>query len=368
MSRLRPSRIVALVIALVVVASACGTDSERAVISSGIDPVSAPRDVVETAANAELTQLPRMLESSGLGETLGGDGPFTLFAPSDDAFEALDPALVDLLLEPTNQRLLTDILSYHVVEGRHLVEGLLEEGDLETLEGSSLEVGSVELAAEDDAEPTTDILVNEDATVTESDQLATNGVVHIIDTVLVPADRADEFAELIASIPEPTDIVSTLEAEGNFTELLAALEATGLDQDLGGEGTFTLFAPNDDAFAALTDAQRELLATDTDLAATVLRFHMFRTEVLTDAILTRRQFSSAGGDGATFARVITHPPANEGSETDEGTDEGEAPRPTVHFDFEGIEVIETDIVATNGVIHVIDELAIPDAAKGPGGF
>ena len=181
MSRLRPTRIVALVIALFLVAAGCGTAEDRAIISSGIDPVTAPRDLVDTLVSQEFSQLTAALEGSPVGETLRGEGPFTVLAPSDTAFESLPTGLLPLLLEPANRGLLTDILNHHVIDGQHMSIDLLEDGNYTSLEGSSIIVEATETAADDpEGEPTQSITIDADQliTITSTDQLATNGVIH----------------------------------------------------------------------------------------------------------------------------------------------------------------------------------------------
>jgi transforming growth factor-beta-induced protein len=366
MSRLRPTRILALVLALVLVTAACGTAEERAIISSGNNPVTAERDIVDTAVDAGFRNLASALEAAQLVETLRGEGPFTVFAPTDAAFAELPVGLLEALLEPANRGLLTDILTYHVAEGRHLSPALLADGEVTTLEGSVLTVESTEVRGDDpDATPTLEVEVGGEATATGFDQLATNGVIHVIDTVLIPPDRSNDLAAVIDEIPETTDLVSTLEARGGFTTLLGHLEATGLDAALDGDGAFTIFAPTDRAFRALTDAQRSLLSSDADLAEAVLSFHVLRGEVRTTDIFTRRQFTTLEGQGGAFARILTYPEVDEDADEDA---EAPAEPPTISFTYAGIEVTITDIEATNGVIHVIDAVAIPDSARGPGGF
>ncbi|MGY6501875.1 MAG: fasciclin domain-containing protein [Acidimicrobiales bacterium] len=345
MSRIRPTRIVALLAALVIVAAACGEADEPAVITSGNNPITAPRDIVDTAVNAELTTLVAAIDAAGLEETLRGEGPFTVFAPTEAAFGALPEGLLELLVEPQNSGLLTDILTHHVVDGLQLSTDLLDAGATPTLEGSTIEVEIVEIpAADDDAESTSEVRINGDeAVVATPDQLATNGVVHLIDSVLIPSDRVDELNELISQIPEEGDIVATAEEAGNFTQLLAALDAAGLTETLGGDGNFTVFAPTDAAFAALSPDQLALLENPEVLEA-VLLFHVVRPDIRTEDVLTERYLTTLEGQGARFSTLAGQ------------------------VSFAGVSISVSDISATNGVIHVVDEVLIPDSVRGPGGF
>ncbi|WP_299816807.1 fasciclin domain-containing protein [uncultured Jannaschia sp.] len=133
-------------------------------------------DIVDTATEAgNFTTLLAAAEAAGLVETLKGDGPYTVFAPTDDAFAALPEGTVDELLMPENQEQLTSILTYHVVPGAVMSSDLTDGMMPETVEGSTLEIG------------TTDGVMVNDATVTQPDIEASNGVIHVIDTVLMPS-------------------------------------------------------------------------------------------------------------------------------------------------------------------------------------
>ena len=132
-------------------------------------------DIVETATEAgDFTTLLAAAEAAGLVETLKGEGPFTVFAPTDEAFAALPEGTVDELLMPENQEQLTEILTYHVVPGAVMSTDLSDGMMPETVEGSTLEIS------------TTDGVMVNDATVTQPDIEASNGVIHVIDTVLMP--------------------------------------------------------------------------------------------------------------------------------------------------------------------------------------
>ena len=132
--------------------------------------------VVDVAAGTDgFSTLVAAVTAAGLVDTLNGDGPFTVFAPTDAAFAKLDPVLVRALLLPQNKALLTKILTYHVVSGKVMSTDIVA-GDVATLEGQNISL-------------TTDggVKVN-GATVAPADVLATNGVIHVIDTVLLPPD------------------------------------------------------------------------------------------------------------------------------------------------------------------------------------
>jgi transforming growth factor-beta-induced protein len=345
MSPTRAPRIVTLLVAFVLLAAAsCGDDETQAVISTGNNPVTAPRDIVDTALDAELSTLVAALTATGLDEDLREEGPFTVFAPSEAAFEALPEGLIPLLLE--EEDLLRDILVHHVVDGLVLSPELIDTGRVTSLEGSTITVEVIEEPAEtEDAQPVTYIEVGGAATLETPDQLATNGVVHVIDAVLIPSDRADDFDELVDSIPEVTDILSTAEEAGNFEMLLALIDQAGLTSTLRGDGPFTVFAPTDTAFNRLTPAQRAALDEDRDLLESVLSFHIVGRQVNTFDTSTQQFFPTLEGQGA---RLV-----NEGDG---------------NYSFAGVSLRTIDIQATNGVIHVVDTVLVPDSARGPGGL
>ncbi len=127
------------------------------------------------SSNSDLSTLVAAVDAAGLVPTLQGDGPFTVFAPTNEAFAALPDGLLDQLLLPCNQDALSQILTYHVVAAK-VPSSDVTAGDVETVQGGTITLG-------------TDggVTVN-DATVTTADVEASNGVVHVIDGVLVPSD------------------------------------------------------------------------------------------------------------------------------------------------------------------------------------
>jgi uncharacterized surface protein with fasciclin (FAS1) repeats len=133
-----------------------------------------PGTIVEVAAsNPDFETLVAAVTAAGLAETLSGEGPFTVFAPTDEAFDALPEGVLDALLLPENKDALTSILTYHVVSGEVMAADVTA-GDVPTVEGSTIAITT------DDG-----VKVNE-ANVTATDVDASNGVIHVIDAVLVP--------------------------------------------------------------------------------------------------------------------------------------------------------------------------------------
>ena len=137
------------------------------------------RDIVDTAVAAgSFTTLAKALEAAGLRETLKGAGPFTVFAPTDEAFAKLPAGTLDTLLKPENRAKLTRILTYHVVPGRVMAADVVKLHSVTAVSGDTIAIathgGGVTV---------------DHAHVVKTDIAATNGVIHVIDAVILPAER-----------------------------------------------------------------------------------------------------------------------------------------------------------------------------------
>ncbi len=171
-------RLVAVSILSVLALAGCSSSGGGQAAPAETTPAPSPStgDIVAVAsASSDLSTLVTAVDAAGLVPTLQGDGPFTVFAPTNEAFAALPDGLLDQLLLPCNQEALSQVLTYHVVAGK-VTSSDIAPGDAATVEGQS-----VTLATDNG------VMVN-DATVTTADVEASNGVVHIIDGVLVPSD------------------------------------------------------------------------------------------------------------------------------------------------------------------------------------
>jgi len=147
--------------------------STEATASPSASATTAGTIVDVAAANPDFSTLVAAVKAAGLAETLSGAGPFTVFAPTNEAFAALPKGLVDKLLLPANKATLTKILTYHVVPGKVMAADV-KAGDVATVEGSKISLAT-----------TGGVTVN-GAKVTATDVNASNGVIHVIDKVLVP--------------------------------------------------------------------------------------------------------------------------------------------------------------------------------------
>ena len=276
-------------------------------------------NIVETAvASDDFNLLVATLEATGLDEALANeDARFTVFAPTDAAFEALGTDTIKALLADTET--LSDILLYHVLDKQKTARQLRYKNGrrIKALNGDKINV-SVNGRS---------IFLN-DSLVVVSDVRATNGIIHVIDAVLIPPDD-----------PAPAlNIVETAVEAGGFTTLVAALQATGLDQPLAdADGEFTVFAPTDAAFEALGADTIAALLADTDTLSDILLYHVLGSERPASNLLRRysRSLRTLNHD-----RLVTN-----------NTEEGLYINQSL--------VVVADIQTSNGIIHVIDRVLIP---------
>jgi transforming growth factor-beta-induced protein len=294
-----------------------------------IDRVILPRDlgtppaknIVETAiANPQFSTLVAAVQAAGLVDTLSGPGPFTVFAPTNAAFEAL---LAELgLTAPqllANKPLLTQVLTYHVLASRTLAEGLTSGLALATVQGQPVRFqrGTAGLNVLDAR--------NRAAGVVTADVVASNGVIHAIDKVILPTDR--NLVQLAQSLPQ-------------FSILVEAVVAADLQGALSGTGPFTVFAPTNDAFAALLhelNITKAALLADKPLLTKVLTYHVVPSQVLSSGIPFGQPVTSLQGQTFVIGRdlKITDQRARQAG------------------------IVATDVPASNGVVHVIDKVILP---------
>ncbi len=291
------------VLALALAVGACSSEAPTPIAAG--DP-----NIVDVAvASGDFSTLVSALQAAGLVSTLQGDGPFTVFAPSDDAFASLPDGALDALL--ADPELLTRVLLYHVVPGRVLASEVVGLSSATTVNGADVTITSGG-----------GTVMIDDATVIATDIEGTNGVIHVIDDVLFP--------EVVF------DIIQTAQDAGGFGTLLAALDAADLTDFLGGDGPFTVFAPTDDAFAALPAHTIEALLADTDRLTDILTYHVVAGAVTSDVVVTLPSAETLNGASVEI--------------TVEGG--------SVMVD--GASVTVVDIEATNGIIHVIDAVLLPE--------
>jgi uncharacterized surface protein with fasciclin (FAS1) repeats len=172
MSVLRRSAIAGLIIAGLLTLSACGSDEDTA--SETMTEEVSVGTIVDVAVGAgNFSTLVAAVTAADLVETLSGEGPFTVFAPTDEAFAALPAGVLDALLLPENKAVLAQILTYHVVAGKVMAADVTD-GDVPTVEGQTIALSTA-----------TGVTVN-GANVVSADVAASNGVIHAIDAVILP--------------------------------------------------------------------------------------------------------------------------------------------------------------------------------------
>jgi uncharacterized surface protein with fasciclin (FAS1) repeats len=147
-----------------------------AALALSVPARAADKDIVDTAVAAgSFNTLAAALKAAGLVETLKGEGPFTVFAPTDEAFAKLPGGTVDNLLKPENKAKLVSLLTYHVVPGHVMAADVMKMKTAKTLQGGSLRIATANGK----------VMIDK-ATVAKADIAASNGVIHVIDTVLMP--------------------------------------------------------------------------------------------------------------------------------------------------------------------------------------
>lgn len=286
----------------------------------------APRNVVQVAqGDPQFSILVEAVTAADLGATLSGAGPFTVFAPTNAAFAALLTELgitKEALL--ADKALLTAVLTYHVLPARVLRAEVPAGKAIATVQGGIFKVDAVSSGLQ-----ITDGR-NRTANITATDILATNGVVHVIDKVLLPANR---------NIVQ-TAVASSTAPSPQFKLLVEAVVAAGLADTLSGTGPFTVFAPTDAAFAALLTelgVTKDALFANRALLARVLTYHVVPGRVLKADIVPNTPITSVQGETFTITPSLAI--------TDQRN--------------RSANILATDVLTSNGVIHVIDRVILP---------
>ena len=319
-------------------------------------------DTAATAAsnNPLLSTLVTAVVEADLVDTLNSDGPFTIFAPTNDAFAAIPEDILAAVL--ADKDLLTSVLTYHVVGGDNNAAALAGNS-FATVEG-----GEVTLGADG-------TMVN-DANVICSDVPVANGTVHIVDAVLLPQVALDAIAALTGGAMEddsameegameegvlmPTGAACSAvptEGEGSFagmaddtaataasnnpllSTLVTAVDAAGLVDTLNSDGPFTIFAPVNDAFAALPEDQLAAVLADTDLLTSVLTLHVIGGESLSSAdLIAAGSATTVNGEELTFAADGDALSVNGAAST-----------------------LCMDVPTANATVHIIDAVLLPSS-------
>ena len=301
--------------------------TEAAATEAATEEAPAAADIVDTAVAAgSFNTLVAAVTAAGLVDALKGDGPFTVFAPSDEAFAKLPKETLDGLL--ADPEALSKILLYHVIPGKVMAADVKDGLSADTLQGAPVTFKIV------DGKP----MINE-ANIVATDVAASNGVIHVIDAVILPPaeDAAAATEAATEEAPAAADIVDTAIAAGSFNTLVAAVTAAGLVDALKGEGPFTVFAPSDEAFAKLPKATLDGLLADPEALSKILLYHVISGKVMAADVTDGLSADTLQGAPVTFKIVDGKPMINDAN------------------------IVATDVAASNGVIHVIDSVILPPA-------
>ena len=280
------------------------------------------KDIVDTAVGAgSFKTLAAALTAADLVSTLKGAGPFTVFAPTDAAFAKIPKADLDAIL--ADKKKLTEILTYHVVAGSVPASTVLtlDGKSAKTVNGAEVKIGV----------SGGKVTLNGNVNVTAVDVKASNGIIHVIDSVLLPPVGGP------APVAGGRTIVDVATANGSFKTLLAVIDAAGLTATLKSAGPFTVFAPNDHAFAVLPqEIIASLLKPENKKALTdILTYHVTPGKLGAAQVLANAELSTVNGKKSKITLVNGRPFIN------------------------GAAIKITDIETSNGVIHVIDTVMLP---------
>ncbi|RMF84801.1 MAG: fasciclin domain-containing protein [Planctomycetota bacterium] len=281
--------------------------------SSGEKAAKNQRDIVETAVEAgQFNTLVAAVKAAGLVDVLKGDGPFTVFAPTDDAFAKLPKETLSSLLEPGNKDKLAAILTYHVVPGELVASNVMSSTGAVSVNGQWLGFRAADGK----------VMVDE-ATVIKADIACKNGVIHVIDRVVTP---------------EQQNLVQVASKAESFKTLLTAATKAGLADVLQSDGPFTVFAPTDEAFAKLPPGTLEnlLKPENKQTLAKIIKYHVIPGRVYSPAAMKAKNARTLAEQDVRFTR-----------------------KQNALF-IDDARIVATDIDASNGVIHVIDKVILPN--------
>lgn len=277
------------------------------------DAAKTPPTIVEAALGTDaFSTLVTALEAADLVGALDQKGPFTVFAPTNDAFAQLPAHELQRLLKPENKHLLRSILTYHVVPGKLPAERVVASPFATTLNGQRIDFEVTDAGAAVDG-----------ARILQTDIQCANGIIHVIDRVILPST---------------SDLVATAVEAGSFETLAAALKAAGLVEALQGDGPFTVFAPTDEAFAALPEGTvADLLKPENrEQLVAVLTYHVVPGRLYAGDVIEAHELKTL--EGRHLGTKVRDGEVLVGSSR----------------------VVSADIETTNGVIHVIDRVLLPE--------
>ena len=301
---------------LLLATTLCATQASNTIVDL------ASNTIVDLAlATPTLSTLVTALKAGNLIKPLRVPGSFTVFAPTNAAFDALPKGVLANLLKPVNKASLDDLLTYHVLGDEVHSNKFLDGEMLRTLEQKYV---TVRLAGKD-------ILINS-AKVTTADIQASNGVIHIIDAVLLPSSAPPSPGPSPAPSPGTKNIVQLAEATPSLSTLVTALGAASLVKTLEGSGPFTVFAPTNDAFKSLPEGvlANLLLPKNKAKLADLLTFHVVSGDIHAADILDGERIKTV--EGMYIMAAVN----------------------SSGVFLNNAKVTTADVNASNGVVHIID--------------
>jgi len=290
--------------------------SAMTLLNTGALQAAENKDIVDTAVAAgNFKTLAAALGAADLINALKGPGPFTVFAPTDAAFAKLPKGTIESLLKPESKEALKSILTYHVVSGSVKSGQVANLSNATTLNGQRVDI-----------KVTDDGVGVDGAKVVAVDIECSNGVIHVIDSVILPASN---------------NIPATADKAGTFKTLLAAAKAAKLVDALSGNKPLTVFAPTDEAFGRLPNGTVEglLKPENAEQLRQLLLYHVVEGRVYSDQALKLDEAPTLSGNAIQIS-------ARKGGAF-----------------INNAKLVALDIEASNGVIHVIDNVLMPPPAK-----
>ena len=311
------------------------------------ETVTLPNIPATAASTGDHSSLVAALAHANLVGVLSAEGPYTVFAPTDSAFEEIGLNLSDFDTDEENDTL-AKILSYHVTMGSVMASELEDGMEINSLIQEPITVNIYGQGA---------VVLNGEASVTTADVETSNGIIHIIDKVLMPPSMSPDTpseGEICYDMDTHTvdltktaetcdkmwtsavDIPTTAAATTIHTSLVAAITKANLTETLKGEGPFTVFAPSD---AAFEDAGINLDDFDAETLANILTYHVVGGKVMSTDLSNGMRATALNGGILAFS-------ISEGN-----------------VSVNGAKVVLADVPVSNGVIHVIDKVMIPPAGE-----
>ena len=271
-------------------------------------------DIISIATkDPQFSTLANALETADLVETLKAEGPFTVFAPNDKAFQKLPDGTLDNLLQDTNK--LKEVLLYHVITSKVLAADVVNLKEAKAANEKTIDIEVKE----------GNVMLNSTSKIIATDILAKNGAIHIIDTVLMPPEEANET------------IVGVAKNAGIFTSLLDSAAKAGLVETLESDGPFTLLAPTDEAFSKLPAATLDSLLKGIPRLKDLLLYHVLKGQVPSSEVVKLDEAEAMNQQNLYISLKGDNVFINEAK------------------------VTQTDIKAKNGIIHIIDTVLVPSA-------